>query len=87
MRNSWVLQTILQLVIIGISWGIAISRPDLGMLGIGGIANQAFPPMLGLATLIIYGLVSIVQKRGNFNVCLFMVAVNLAFGVYLYFHK
>lgn len=87
MKNNWILQTLLLVVAIAVSWFIAISRPDLNSLEIGAIANQAFPPMLGAISLLIYGIVSLIQKRGNFNLFLFMVALNLAFGIYLYFHK
>lgn len=86
MKNNWILQTIVLLASIAISWFIAISRPDLNSLEIGAIANQAFPPMLGGITLLIYGVVSLIQKKGNFKLCLFMVALNLAFGAYLYLH-
>ena len=86
MKNNWVLQVVLLVVTIGISWLIAISRPDLASLEIGAIANQAFPAMLGGISLLVYGMVSLIQKKGNFNLCLFLVALNLAFGVYLYLH-
>ncbi len=86
MKNNWKLQTVLLLVTIAVSWFIAVSRPDLNGLEIGAIANQAFPPMLGGISLLIYGIVSLIQKRGNFNLCLFLAVVNLAFGVYLYLH-
>jgi hypothetical protein len=87
MKNNWILQTVILVASIAISWFIAISRPDLNNLEIGAIANQAFPAMLGGITLLVYGVVSLVQKKGNFNLCLFLVALNFAFGIYLYQHK
>lgn len=86
MKNNWIIQTLVLLASIAVSWFMAISRPDLANLEIGAIANQAFPPMLGGITLLIYGVVSLIQKKGNYLVCLFMIAVNLAFGAYLYLH-
>ncbi len=86
MKNNWKIQVLVLLAAIAVAWLIAVSRPDLANLEIGAIANQAFPPMLGGITLLVYGIVSFIQKKGNFNLCLFMVALNLAFGVYLYLH-
>lgn len=86
MKNNWILQTLVLVASIALSWLIAVSRPDLANLEIGAIANQAFPPMLGGVTLLIYGIVSLIQKKGNFRLCLFLVGVNLAFGAYLYLH-
>ncbi len=78
-------QKLIHLVIItitiAISWALALTHPDLNKLELGALANYYFPPIIGLITLVIYLLLSWLQKSLGNLVLVFCCIINFAVGI------